>query len=538
MKIAIAQINTIPFDIEGNLKKAKEYIKNAKDKKVDTIIFSGAFLCGGYYSDVLEKFPVIEENIQKAMEHLATFSKGIQIVMGTIMDDDIVVCIMRSGRIKKIVTSSDEIVEIAGLKTRFAFDIMDLEPIEEENLIIDFLPSISKANVEIIKDASLVAIANMNNAYVIHVNRVGANDEKSYDGGSRVYSPDGELLARAEFFKEDLLILDDFKGEIKSIPTGMDEEPPEEFSLDYEYDLERTYMSVCQATRDYFGKNGLEKAVIGLSGGLDSTVCAVILADVLGAENVLGVSMPSKITTDLSKQDAYQLAQNLGIEFKEIPISPVVDALKQTFGDLQGSYTMDNFQARTRATILFGFSNEIPKCISIATSDKSETYMGYATINGDMSGGFAPIADITKTKLFALAAWLNKHRKQKNVIPQSVLEKRPGAELAINPKTGKPLMAEEALMPYEFLDEVIWRIEILNQSKEKMMFHKFVYEKNNSVSKQQKEEWLDKFFCRMASATCKSNLMPVFPLIDEKSINKKVYNAPVTAKINFERIKL
>jgi NAD+ synthase/NAD+ synthase (glutamine-hydrolysing) len=202
------------------------------------------------------------------------------------------------------------------------------------------------------------------------------------------------------------------------------------------------------------------------------------------------------------------------------------------------TYTMDNIQARTRATILFGISNEYNGCISIATSDKSEAYMGYATINGDMSGGFAPIADITKTKLFALARWLNKNRVQKNAIPQSVIDKRPGAELAINPKTGKPLMAEEALMPYDLLDEVIWRIEILHQAKEDMMKDEFLYEKSNKINALQKKEWLDKFFCRMQNASCKGNLMPVFPLVDEVSINKKVYNSPITTKINFESISL
>lgn len=537
--ITVAQINTKPLDVEGNAKKAIEYIEKALEKKAKVIVFPQAYLCGGIYIDVLEKFPIISENVKKTLEYIAEYSKNIQILMGFIEDKKDAVAVMQRGKIEKLVYSSKELTNVCGLKTSFIFrNIPDVNPCSDVEMIIDFTQSISKKNSEYIRNSSLSILARLYKCYVLHVNRIGSNDEKSFDGASRIYSSKGELLARAEFFKEDLLIIDNFKGEIKSLPRGLDKEPEEEFSLSYDDDLERTYLSVCQSTKDYFEKNGLKKAVLGLSGGLDSSVCAVILTDVLGKENVLGISMPSKITTDLSKQDAYNLAKNLGIEFREIPISPIIDALKQSFGKLSGAYTMDNFQARARATILFGFSNEIEKCIPIATSDKSEAYMGYTTINGDMSGGFAPIADITKTKLFAFAKWLNSNRKEKNAIPESVIEKRPGAELAINPKTGKPLMAEEALMPYDFLDEVIWRIEILHQSKEEILAEKFVYEKNNEVTSEQKKQWLDKFYSKMLFASCKGNLMPVYPLVDEVSINKKVYNAPITAKINFEDIKL
>ena len=152
-----------------------------------------------------------------------------------------------------------------------------------------------------------------------------------------------------------------------------------------------------------------------------------------------------------------------------------------------------------------------------------------------MTGAYAPIADVTKTKLFALAKWMNMNREQKNAIPQSVIEKRPGAELAINPKTGKPLLAEEALMPYEFLDEVIWRVENLNQSINDMIDEEFLYEKNNSLSKEQKLEWLRKFFRRMSNSAYKGTLMPPSPIVDAHSINKAEYTQPVNARINYEK---
>ena len=181
-------------------------------------------------------------------------------------------------------------------------------------------------------------------------------------------------------------------------------------------------------------------------------------------------------------------------------------------------------------------ANEFESTLPIATSDKSELYMGYATINGDMSGGFAPIADVTKTKLFALAKWMNAHRKVKNAIPEAIIAKKPGAELAINPKTGKPLLAEEALMPYEFLDEVIWRVENLGQSIQDMIGEKFLYETKNMLSRDQKMLWLEKFFRRMSTALYKWSILPPAPIVDARSINKAEYRHPIIAsKINYNK---
>jgi NAD+ synthase (glutamine-hydrolysing) len=163
--------------------------------------------------------------------------------------------------------------------------------------------------------------------------------------------------------------------------------------------------------------------------------------------------------------------------------------------------------------------------------------MGYATINGDMSGGFAPLADITKTKLFALARWLNKNREEKNAIPESIILKRPGAELAIDKKTGKTLLAEDALMPYEFLDEIIWRIENYQESYQDLMEAEFVYEKKENISKEQKKEWLDKFYRRMSFALFKGAIMPPYPIVDSYSINKVDYYQPITSsRVNYKNI--
>ena len=185
--------------------------------------------------------------------------------------------------------------------------------------------------------------------------------------------------------------------------------------------------------------------------------------------------------------------------------------------------------------ILWGVANEFESTVPIATSDKSELYMGYATINGDMSGGYAPISDIVKTKLFALARWMNENRLQKNAIPETIINKPPQAELAIDPKTGKTLLAEDALMPYEFLDEVIWRIENLNQSINNMMISKFLYEKKNILDEKTKFQWLNKFFKKLNTALYKWYITPPGPVIDSRSINKIEFKQPIISNINYSK---
>lgn len=388
---------------------------------------------------------------------------------------------------------------------------------------------------------------------IVYVNQVGAIDNSSFDGSSRVFGANGELIARAKSFEEQFLIVNPEKniGKIYPLTKGLDKSLTEQkvFTLEYESDLERTYKTLIQGIRDYFKKCGFKRAVLGLSGGLDSTVCAVLMADAIGRENVFGVSMPSHITSPESKSDAEKLAHNLGINFTEATIRPMIDTTTECLNELfetvgrkwngrfETSFTPDNIQARSRAMFLWGISNEFASCIPIATSDKSELYMGYATINGDMSGGFAPIADVPKTKLFAFARWMNANREQKNAIPEAIILKKPGAELAIDPKTGKPLIAEDALMPYEFLDEIIWRIENKNEGYHDLLETEFVYEKHNPITKEQKIEWLDKFFRRMSTALYKWSILPPSVIVEARSINKYDYRQPITSsRINYKGV--
>lgn len=441
-------------------------------------------------------------------------------------------------------------------KDFFIYPMYELDPVavlakEKPDVLINISSSPTRAKKEQLKHNMFSFVSKKYGLPIVYSNQVGAMDDISFDGSSRLYSAKGELIARNKSFEEQFTVVNPIKSEGHIYPLTKELEKTltshKVFSLNYEPDLERTYKTIVQGIRDYFRKNGLKRAVLGLSGGLDSSVNAVLLADALVPENVFGISMPSKITSQESKNDAKLLAENLGINFATAPIKEMVSMMNEQlyplFDEVGGkwdlrykhSFVQDNIQARSRATLLWAISNEFSYTIPIATSDKSELYMGYATINGDMTGGFAPIADVPKTKLFALARWLNKNRNQKNAIPESIILKPPGAELAINPKTGETLKAEEALMPYEFLDEIIWRIENKHESYNDMIHDKFLYERKHHLDLEHKKGWLDKFYMRMSKALYKWYILPPSVIVEGRSINKMDYRQPITSgKIDYK----
>ncbi len=591
--IALAQLNPISGDVEYNKNKACNYIKQAVEKNAALIVFPELFLVGYPLGDILTRYPIIAKQAKEALDEIKQYSDKIDILIGypEINPNNYQkpyynsIAYIKQGRIEKIIRKTllanyqehndyryfesyiehqDRIIEVMGKKFGvvvcedswndnefFEKNLYAIDPVEKLKGRIDALicpsSSCSRVKKEQLKNNLAKFIAKKYNIKYIYINQTGANDELVYEGLSRVYNEKGEVIACAQAFSEELLVFDYEKGgNIAPYYRRIEKEekPIKKFTLDYSSDLERTYLALVTSIKDYFSKTGFKKAVLGLSGGLDSTICACLLADALKKENVLGVSMPACITSKESKDDAKVLACNLGINFIEVPIVDMQMAQTQKFSDIfstipkgfienKGSYVQDNIQARLRAMVLWGIANKYEKTLTIATSDKSELYMGYATINGDMSGGFAPICDVVKTKLFALANWMNENRAQKNAIPRSIIEKPPGAELAINPKTKKPLIAADALMPYEFLDEVIWRIENLNQSIDDMEKEEFLYEKKENITKTQKTLWLQKFFKRLKGALYKWYIVPVGPLIDSKSINKIEYKQPIVSNIDY-----
>jgi len=536
-KIVLAQINTIAGDIKNNTKKIAEIIKKSVTEKADLVIFPQFSLCGYPLGDIHLRHKSIINNQNNAIDELAKLTEHIMVLVGCIdtNGESYFSCLSEGNELFRF-----HVDENSKTSTKDISFTLDTQNKQNASTIIIPACEQSRTGNEFIRNKYLSNLAKEKNANVIYINKVGYGDNKVFDGSSRIYNSNGELTLRAKTFEEDIVIAQNYKGEIESLPKGMEKETNPNFNLDYSDDLERTYKSVILAIKEYFTCNGFKKAVLGLSGGLDSTISAVFLVDALGAENVYAISMPSRITSKESKNDAEILAKNLGIHFMEVPLAPALDTMKtmlnDTFENIKAekyaqSTTIENLQARTRATILWSVANEHKQMLTIATSDKSEAYIGYATVNGDMSGGFAPLADITKTKLFALGHFMNEYREKKNVIPQSILEKPPGAELKINPKTGKTVCAEEDNMPYPFLDEIIWMIENYGYGSKELINHKFYYEKNNKLSSEQKEEWINKFFWKQHCAVFKWHIIPPSVITDIHSINSVEYRQPIISKI-------
>jgi NAD+ synthase/NAD+ synthase (glutamine-hydrolysing) len=282
----------------------------------------------------------------------------------------------------------------------------------------------------------LKAIAVAHGVAVVYVNHVGGNDQLVFDGSSVAFNARGELCARAKSFEEDLVIFDtsDQSQEIRAGPDS---------------DVEEIYLALRLGTRDYVRKCGFQKVIVGLSGGIDSSLVATIAADVLGPENVTGVSMPGPYSSPGSLRDAAALAQNLGIDFRVIPITPIFESFLTTldpaFEGRPRDVTEENVQARIRGNILMALSNKFGALV-LSTGNKSELAVGYCTLYGDMAGGLAVIADVPKTTVYKLAHYLNRAAVR---IPPASIEKAPSAELRPNQTD------QDTLPPYEVLDTIL-----------------------------------------------------------------------------------
>ncbi len=401
--ITIAQIKPRAGFIEGNKNKIIDFIKKVSDKS-DLIIFPDLALYGYHNFDMLKKFEIINSQIKEALFEIKKNVNSCVVLLNYPL---------KTGEIQNVLIENNEINYIKDVfelnNTKFQIIKNENDTLDDSvNYLIYLKNEITRQNSEYFKNKKLSALAQKYSKKLIYINQTGAFDELIYEGKSRVYDEKGNIICKLGAFKEDYEILDEnLKGkiieDIKNIEktTNLDS-----FSLDYENDLERCYKTIVFAIKEYFNQNNFNKAVLGLSGGLDSTICATLLADALGKENVLGVLMPSKLTSSESNDDAATLARNLGINVIVAPIKTMQETLKEEFSEnfknidsatsfknsrYEKSYTQDNIQARLRAMILWGISNEYDKVLPIATSDKSEAYMGYATINGDMSGSYGPI---------------------------------------------------------------------------------------------------------------------------------------------------
>ena len=286
-----------------------------------------------------------------------------------------------------------------------------------------------------IRREMLAAIARRDGIPVLMCNQVGGNDSLIFDGSSLALNARGELIAQAASFAEDLVVVDPFSA--PPVPVPEDD------------DTEAAYRALVLGTRDYVRKCGFRKAIVGLSGGIDSALVAAIATEALGAENVIGIGMPSPYSSAGSIDDSRQLAANLGIRFETIGISALfaefTHALEPLFAGMKADITEENIQPRIRGTLLMALSNKFGALV-LTTGNKSEMAVGYCTLYGDMVGALAVIGDLVKTRVYAVCRWLN---REQEIIPAAILTKPPSAEL----RPGQ--MDTDSLPPYEVLDPIL-----------------------------------------------------------------------------------
>jgi len=323
----------------------------------------------------------------------------------------------------------------------WAHRLYTVDPVEElvrsgANLILNISASPFQIGKLQVREKMLAAIAKTNSMPVIMVNQVGGNDSVVFDGTSLALNPQGEVIARAKSFSEDLIYVDtqSLRGDIR--------EPLESKEA-------AAYQALVLGTRDYIRKCGFSKALIGLSGGIDSALVAAIAVEALGKENVIGVGLPGPYSSQGSIDDARTLAKNLGIRFELIPISTMYESFRETmspvFHGLKEDVTEENMQARIRGNILMSMSNKFDAFL-LATGNKSELAVGYCTLNGDLSGAMCIISDVPKTTVYKLARYVNRCCE---IIPQATIDKPPSAELRPGQKD------QDTLPPYEVLDVIL-----------------------------------------------------------------------------------
>jgi NAD+ synthase (glutamine-hydrolysing) len=357
-------------------------------------------------------------------------------------------------------------------------------------LIVNISASPFHVGKEREREQMLQTRARDNVCYVAFVNAVGGQDELIFDGHSVVLDDEGEVLARAPGFEEALLVVDvepeeavgrrlrdvrrrSLEGDREAAPdvpvvhVGSSRVPTDRVEArvtPFLDDLEQMRLALELGLRDYVRKNGFEDVVIGLSGGIDSALTAAICAEALGPERVHCVSMPSQFSSEGTRRDARLLAESLGADFRELPIDGVVssfdEALAEPFAGRERDLTEENLQARARGVLLMALSNKFGWLV-VATGNKSELSVGYATLYGDMAGGFALLKDVYKTDVFRLARHLNE-RAGRELIPQSIIERAPTAELRADQRD------EDSLPPYSELDRVLEAYVELDQSREDM----------------------------------------------------------------------
>jgi NAD+ synthase (glutamine-hydrolysing) len=480
MKIALAQINPTIGDFEQNTEKMLRFVEKAKSLSCDLVIFSELVISGYPPRDLLERQDFVAANLGH-LHRLVESVKGIGVICGFVDENQ-----DEEGNLlynSAVLFDEGEILHQANKRLLPAYDVFDerryfepgtecssflykgrkiglticediwndkelfskrlypIDPValmvkEGADLIINISASPYYAGKREFRWVMLGDIAKKYGVPLIYVNQVGGNDSVLFDGVSTAFDTTGQIGARATEFEEDMVVYDTDtqEGDLHAV---------------VETEAESVLKALVMGTRDYVQKCGFSKAVIGLSGGIDSAVTACVAVQALGTGNVMGVFMPSQYTSKDNFEDTRQLAQNLGIEFVQLPVTGIFDKFLQelspAFEDVATEITGQNIQARIRAVLLMAFSNQLG-CLLLSTGNKSELAVGYCTLYGDMSGGLAVISDVPKMMVYELARLINKDGE---VIPARIIQKPPSAEL-------KPdQLDEDDLPPYDILDGIL-----------------------------------------------------------------------------------
>ena len=493
MKIALAQINPTIGDFEGNTDRITAQVDKAKDLACDLVVFSEMAVCGYPPRDLLEKEAFVSANLA-CLDRLVESVRGIGVICGfagknleeegkplynsAVLFEDGSILHQVHKRLLPAYDVFDETryfqpgkhfdafsykgrklglticEDVWNDKDFFAGRLYSVDPVEKivaagADLIINLSASPFHVGKRAFKWAMLGNIAKKYCVFLLHTNQVGGNDSLLFDGLSVAFDPKGRMVARACDFKEDLVVLDTTaqKGDCHPI---------------CEDDTESMLQALVMGTRDYARKCGFTRAVVGLSGGIDSAVTVCIAVRALGRENVLGVFMPSEYTCEENFEDTKKLAGNLGIELIQVPISGILDRflweLSPVLSHVKTDVTGQNVQARIRGTLLMALSNKLDLLL-LSTGNKSEVAVGYCTLYGDMSGGLSVISDVPKTAVYELARLVN---RQRAVIPVRILQKPPSAEL-------KPdQVDQDDLPPYDILDSILKAYLEENKSPEEI----------------------------------------------------------------------
>ncbi len=489
VRVALGQINTTVGDLDGNAGKIVESISRAREMDADIVALPELAVTGYPPEDLVFRAQFVADN-RAALDRVIAASGGLTAVVGfvdaaggaiynsaAIIHDGDLVDVYHKHLLPNYGVFDEQRYFRAGTSTRVygvggasvavnvCEDIWRPDgPIAEQaalgaGLIVNINGSPYHRGKREEREAMLAERAGQTGAAIAYVNVVGGQDELVFDGGSIILSPSGETLARAPQFEEALVVcdipLDDRApgtgdGYIAVCGPAAERRPiPPPIRAPALDDVAEVYAALVTGTRDYAHKSGFGKAIVALSGGIDSSLVAAIAADALGAENVLGISMPSRYSSEGSVVDAQDLSEGLGIRLLsssiEPPFSAYLETLEPMFGGAEPDVTEENLQARVRGTIVMALSNKFGY-LALTTGNKSEYATGYATLYGDMSGGFAVIKDVPKTLAYDLCRYRNTISA---VIPESVIDKPPSAELRPDQ------LDADSLPPYEVLDPIL-----------------------------------------------------------------------------------